>query len=30
MIITIGGFMATGKSTVGKELADRLGWPFLI
>ena len=20
--------MATGKSTVGKELADRLGWPF--
>ena len=28
MLVTIGGFMATGKSTVGKELADRLGWPF--
>jgi shikimate kinase len=28
MIVTIGGFMATGKSTVGRELADRLGWPF--
>ena len=28
MIVTIGGFMATGKSTVGRKLADRLGWPF--
>ena len=28
MIVTIGGFMATGKSTVGREVADRLGWPF--
>ena len=28
MIVTIGGFMATGKSTVGRRLADRLGWPF--
>jgi shikimate kinase len=28
MIVTIGGFMGTGKSTVGKELAIRMGWPF--
>ena len=28
MVVTIGGFMATGKSTVGRKLADRLGWPF--
>jgi len=28
MIVTLGGFMAVGKSTIGKELADRLGWPF--
>jgi len=23
------GFMGTGKSTVGKRIANRLGWPFL-
>ena len=28
MIVTLGGFMAVGKSTIGKELANRLGWPF--
>lgn len=28
MIVTLGGFMAVGKSTIGRELADRLGWPF--
>ena len=28
MAIAIGGFMATGKTTIGRALADHLGWPF--
>lgn len=27
--IILTGFMGTGKSTVGKTVADRLGWPFI-
>src|SRR5689334_2946207 len=27
--IVLSGFMATGKSTVGRLVADRLGWPFV-
>lgn len=27
--IILTGFMGTGKSTVGKKIADRLGWPFI-
>jgi len=27
--IVLTGFMGTGKSTVGRLLAERLGWPFL-
>ncbi len=27
--IIISGFMGTGKSTVGRVLAERLGWPFV-
>ena len=27
--ITIGGFMATGKTTVGKQLAEQLARPFV-
>ena len=29
MNIVLTGFMATGKSTVGKQLAERLGWQFV-
>lgn len=29
MIITLTGFMGSGKSTVGKALAERLGWEFV-
>ena len=28
MAFAIGGFMATGKTTIGRDLADHLGWPF--
>ena len=28
MAIAIGGFMATGKTTIGRELANHFGWPF--
>ena len=28
-IISLTGFMGAGKSTVGRELACRLGWPFV-
>jgi shikimate kinase len=27
--IVLTGFMGTGKSTVGRRLAERLGWPFV-
>ena len=27
--IILTGFMGTGKSTVGKKIADRLGWSFI-
>lgn len=27
--IVLAGFMATGKTTVGRQVARRLGWPFL-
>lgn len=29
MIITLTGYMGSGKSSVGKELSSRLGWPFI-
>lgn len=29
MIIALTGFMGCGKTTVGKTLASRLGWPFI-
>lgn len=29
MIISLTGFMGCGKSTVGKALAERLGWEFI-
>ncbi|MFH0807112.1 MAG: shikimate kinase [Elusimicrobiota bacterium] len=29
MNIVLTGFMATGKSTVGKKLAEKLGWQYV-
>ena len=28
MIVVVAGVAASGKSTVGSQIADRLGWPF--
>ena len=29
MILTLSGFMGSGKTSSGRELASRLGWPFV-